>query len=73
MQFSFFFSKQWHTRRSNFTFDTLQGQAITKGLEQLSKRFDLDALFGTAPHDFTISRYAPSPFFPPPKKKKKKN
>ncbi|EIW54383.1 uncharacterized protein TRAVEDRAFT_173577 [Trametes versicolor FP-101664 SS1] len=50
---------EYHTRRSNFTFDTLQGALITKGLNALSKRFNLSDLFGTAPHDFTISQ---SPF-----------
>lgn len=53
-------SYEWHSRRSNFTFDTFLGQSITKGLENISKRFSLDFLFGTAPHDFTISR-APYP------------
>lgn len=48
---------QYHTRRSSFLFDTLAGRLITKGLEKLSKSFDLDFTFGTAPHDFTLSRY----------------
>ena len=47
---------QFHSGRANFTFDTLAGRLITAGLEQLSKRFDLSFLFGTAPRDFTISR-----------------
>ncbi|KAI0369047.1 hypothetical protein BV20DRAFT_424119 [Pilatotrama ljubarskyi] len=51
---------EYHTRRSNFSFDTLQGRLITQGLNELAKRFDLGALFGTAPQDYTISQ-APFP------------
>jgi hypothetical protein len=47
---------EYHTKRSNQTFDTAQGKQITKGLEKLSKDFDLDYTYGTAPHDFTLSR-----------------
>lgn len=47
---------EFHTGRSNHTFDTFQGREITSGLEKLSKRFDLDFLYGTAPRDFTLSR-----------------
>ncbi|GJF00129.1 metallo-dependent phosphatase-like protein [Phanerochaete sordida] len=47
---------EFHSGRSNRTFDTLQGRQITSGLQQLSKQFDLEELFGTAPHDFTLSR-----------------
>ncbi|KAI0359543.1 hypothetical protein OH77DRAFT_1035258 [Trametes cingulata] len=50
---------EYHTRRSNFSFDTLQGRLITQGLNELAKRFDLSQLFGTAPQDYTISQ---SPF-----------
>ena len=48
---------QYHTRRNNFNFDTLQGKSITKGLLALAKKFDLSALFGTAPQDYTISQF----------------
>ncbi|KAH9855907.1 Metallo-dependent phosphatase-like protein [Lenzites betulinus] len=51
---------EYHTRRSNFSFDTFDGSRITKGLLDLAKRFDLSALFGTAPQDYTISQ-APFP------------
>ncbi|PSS37383.1 hypothetical protein PHLCEN_2v773 [Hermanssonia centrifuga] len=47
---------EYHAGRSNFTFDTRTGQSITRGLEQLSKNFDLDFFFGTAPQDYTLSR-----------------
>jgi len=47
---------QYHTRRNSFNFDTAQGEQITKGLNDLSKKFDLSFQFGTAPHDFTISQ-----------------
>lgn len=47
---------EYHTGRSNFTFDTAFGRSITSGLQQLSKKFDLSFLFGAAPQDFTISR-----------------
>ncbi|KAJ7905761.1 5'-nucleotidase [Mycena olivaceomarginata] len=36
------------------------GRSITKGLEQLAKKFDLSFTYGTAPHDFMI-RAAPFP------------
>ncbi|KAI0310758.1 Metallo-dependent phosphatase-like protein [Amylostereum chailletii] len=49
---------EYHTGRSNFTFDTWPGKLITQGLNQLAKRFDLSSLFGTAPQDYTISRNA---------------
>ncbi|PPQ78988.1 hypothetical protein CVT25_002272 [Psilocybe cyanescens] len=51
---------EFHTRKNNFNFDTLQGQSITKGLNSLATKFDLSFQFGTAPHDFTISQ-APYP------------
>jgi len=47
---------EYHTRTSNFSFDTLQGKSITSGLNQLAKSFDLSFLFGTAPQDYTLSR-----------------
>ncbi|KAJ3528444.1 hypothetical protein NM688_g8000 [Phlebia brevispora] len=49
-------SFEWHTQQSNFTFDTTEGRSITQGLEQLFQNFDLGFLYGTAPHDFTLSR-----------------
>ncbi|KAI0343630.1 hypothetical protein BDW22DRAFT_1328874 [Trametopsis cervina] len=49
---------EFHTGRKNSTFDTLSGRAITAGLEQLAKRFDLADQFGVAPHDFFIDRAA---------------
>ncbi|TFK44996.1 Metallo-dependent phosphatase-like protein [Crucibulum laeve] len=50
---------EYHTGRQ-FNFDTPTGQSITKGLNNLAKKFDLSFQFGTAPHDFTISQ-APFP------------
>jgi len=47
---------EYHTGRSNNTFDTSEGQEITKGLNQLAKQFDLTFLYGTAPQDYTLSR-----------------
>lgn len=47
---------QYHTRTGNYTFDTVQGKLITWGLNELAKVFDLSFLFGTAPHDYTLSR-----------------
>ena len=48
---------QWHSKRNNFTFDTAHGRSITKGLEQLAVDYDLNYVYGTAPQDYTISRY----------------
>ncbi|KAI0741024.1 Metallo-dependent phosphatase-like protein [Earliella scabrosa] len=47
---------EYHTGRGNFTFDTLHGRFITRGLNELAERFDLNMLFGTAPQDYTISQ-----------------
>ena len=47
---------QFHTKRNNFDFDTVQGLAITAGLNNLAKKYDLSFLYGTAPHDFYLSR-----------------
>ena len=47
---------QYHTTRSNFTFDTLQGKEFTVGLNELAKRFNLSDEFGVAPQDYTISQ-----------------
>ncbi|KAF7330521.1 Metallophos domain-containing protein [Mycena venus] len=46
---------EYHTGQGNFSFDTPWGRSITKGLEQLAKKFDLTFQYGTAPHDFTIN------------------
>ncbi|KAI0821280.1 Metallo-dependent phosphatase-like protein [Irpex lacteus] len=51
---------EYHTGRGNFSFDTASGKSITKGLEQLAKKYDLDFKFGTSPNDFYIDR-APYP------------
>ncbi|KAF7363627.1 Metallophos domain-containing protein [Mycena sanguinolenta] len=51
---------EYHTGRGNFSFDTVWGRSITKGLEQLAKKFDLSFTYGTAPHDFTLNQ-APFP------------
>ncbi|PBK99158.1 hypothetical protein ARMGADRAFT_492064 [Armillaria gallica] len=51
---------EYHTRESQVTFDTKQGQEITAGLNQLFVDYDLNFTFGTAPHDYSISR-APYP------------
>ncbi|KAF8911569.1 Metallo-dependent phosphatase-like protein [Gymnopilus junonius] len=51
---------EFHTNRKTFNFDTLQGLSITAGLNALAKKFDLSFLYGTAPHDFYLSR-APYP------------
>ncbi|KZT05411.1 uncharacterized protein LAESUDRAFT_727057 [Laetiporus sulphureus 93-53] len=47
---------EYHTRRSNTTYDTAAGKSITAGLEQLWVNYDLSTLYGTAPHDYTLSR-----------------
>ncbi|KAL4249237.1 Calcineurin-like phosphoesterase domain-containing protein [Abortiporus biennis] len=51
---------EFHTRQKNSSFDTFQGQFISKGLNDLAKKFDLSFQFGVSPHDFTINR-APFP------------
>ncbi|KAI0645155.1 Metallo-dependent phosphatase-like protein [Trametes meyenii] len=47
---------EYHTRRGNHSFDTLEGRYITRALNELSARFNLSDLFGTAPRDYTISQ-----------------
>lgn len=42
---------------SNQTFDTLDGSSITEGLQELAEQFDLEYQYGTAPQDYTITRY----------------
>ena len=49
------FHLKYHTNQLD-TFDTHGGKVITEGLQALAKKFNLDFLFGTAPHDFTITR-----------------
>jgi len=49
-------ARQYHTNRHDSSFDTSTGRTITKGLEALAARFDLDFKFGTAPRDYTLSR-----------------
>ncbi|KAH8112346.1 Metallo-dependent phosphatase-like protein [Phellopilus nigrolimitatus] len=51
---------EFHAETSNQTFDTQHGQSITSGLNQLAEKFDLSFQFGTAPHDFLLTR-APFP------------
>jgi hypothetical protein len=48
---------EYHTGRGNFSFDTTWGRSITKGLEQLAKKFDLSFTYGTSPADFTINQF----------------
>jgi hypothetical protein len=52
---------QYHTQTSNSSFDTPTGRKITGGLNDLAARFDLASLFGTAPQDYTLNRYARRP------------
>ncbi|KAG6875544.1 hypothetical protein C0992_003402 [Termitomyces sp. T32_za158] len=47
---------EYHTRKEETEFDTKSGESITAGLKALAAAFNLDFLFGTAPHDYTISR-----------------
>ena len=47
---------QFHTGRNNKTFATLHGQSITRGLEELAERYDLNSVFGIAPRDYSINR-----------------
>ncbi len=54
----YWLGSQYHTRESQVTFDTKQGQEITAGLNQLFVDYDLNFTFGTAPHDYSISRSA---------------
>ncbi|RDX45298.1 hypothetical protein OH76DRAFT_1358128 [Lentinus brumalis] len=46
---------EYHSGRSNATFDTQQGISITKGLNDLAEQFNLSMLFGTAPHSYLLS------------------
>ncbi|KAL0955634.1 hypothetical protein HGRIS_001867 [Hohenbuehelia grisea] len=47
---------EFHSGRAKAAFDTFKGLSITRGLKALAKKFDIDFLFGTAPHDFTINQ-----------------
>ncbi|KAG6875388.1 hypothetical protein C0993_009448, partial [Termitomyces sp. T159_Od127] len=49
---------EYHTRKEKTAFDTKPGQSITAGLKALAAAFNLDFLFGTAPHDYTVNRCA---------------
>ncbi|KJA28838.1 hypothetical protein HYPSUDRAFT_33230 [Hypholoma sublateritium FD-334 SS-4] len=49
-------SYEFHTNTNSRNFNTAQGLSITQGLNKLASKFDLSFLFGTAPHDFTLSR-----------------
>ncbi|KAL5520658.1 hypothetical protein ACEPAF_2659 [Sanghuangporus sanghuang] len=51
---------EFHTGRSNRAFDTLLARNISAGMNELAQRFDLSFKFGTAPHDFFLTR-APFP------------
>ncbi|KAH9023505.1 hypothetical protein EDB84DRAFT_1678269 [Lactarius hengduanensis] len=44
------------TSHRDSSFDTSIGRKITKGLEALAARFDLDFKFGLTPRDYTLSR-----------------
>ncbi|KAF7344437.1 Metallophos domain-containing protein [Mycena sanguinolenta] len=48
---------EFHTGQRNFSFDTVSGRSITKGLEQLAVSFDLAFEYGVAPNDFLLSRF----------------
>ena len=47
---------QYHTDRKGASFDTAVGKSISKGMDKLAQKFDLSFTFGTAPHDFYLSR-----------------
>ncbi|KAK0189114.1 Metallo-dependent phosphatase-like protein [Armillaria mellea] len=49
---------EYHTQENQSSFDTEKGQEITAGLNQLFVDYDLNFTFGTAPHDYSISRFA---------------
>ncbi|KAK0488718.1 Metallo-dependent phosphatase-like protein [Armillaria novae-zelandiae] len=51
---------EYHTQENQSSFDTRNGQDITAGLNQLFVDYDLNFTFGTAPHDYSITR-APYP------------
>ncbi|KIK45387.1 hypothetical protein CY34DRAFT_801759 [Suillus luteus UH-Slu-Lm8-n1] len=47
---------EYHTQTSNQTFDTDDGQSITRGLQELAARFDLFYPYGTAHQDYTMTQ-----------------
>ncbi|KAJ7098610.1 Metallo-dependent phosphatase-like protein [Mycena belliarum] len=51
---------QYHTNRTDTTFDTEEGRNITQGLLKLEERFDLNEQYGIAPRDYSMTR-APYP------------
>ncbi|KAI0061923.1 hypothetical protein BV25DRAFT_715601 [Artomyces pyxidatus] len=48
---------EYHTGRGNHSFDTWLGQEITRGLNELAESYDLSYLYGTAPQDYSLSRW----------------
>lgn len=50
---------KYHTQTSNQTFDTDDGQSITRGLQELAARFDLFYPYGTAHQDYTMTQWVP--------------
>lgn len=48
---------QYHTKKNDHEFDTSLGEKITNGLQDLSARFHLDTVFGTAPQDYLYLSY----------------
>jgi hypothetical protein len=49
---------EYHAGISDSTFTTSIGASITKGLQALAKKFNIDKVFGTAPMDYTINGVA---------------
>ncbi|KAI5117468.1 hypothetical protein M0805_004071 [Coniferiporia weirii] len=47
---------EFHTGLGVNTFDTSLGKSLSEGMKELAVKFDLNYTFGTAPHDYTISR-----------------
>ncbi|KAH9981544.1 Metallo-dependent phosphatase-like protein [Russula compacta] len=47
---------EFHTKRIGSNFNTNKGIEITKGLNELAQRFDLNIKYGTAPQDYTLTR-----------------
>ncbi|EJD02037.1 uncharacterized protein FOMMEDRAFT_86703 [Fomitiporia mediterranea MF3/22] len=47
---------EFHTGRSNNSFDTPNGLDVSQGLRELAERFDLNFTYGIAPQDYTLTR-----------------
>ncbi|KAG5646108.1 hypothetical protein DXG03_004347 [Asterophora parasitica] len=47
---------EYHTSLKQSNFDTTLGKSITAGLLGIAKKFNLGYLYGTAPHDFTLTQ-----------------